>query len=392
LIRHTDIFAGSVSTVRAVVVGAGAWGLPAAAELARRGHDVTLVDRYGPASQLMSSSGPTRLWRVSHPDRLRVRLALRSVEAWERLEAASGITALLRPGILWRDDVTAQAVADALEAEGVPRTVVEPDDVGRFFPGLRPDGRVAIWQESAGPLLARAALDAQAGLFAMARGKVVNGPVVREVDTSGDDVVLRAEDGREFRADVVVLAPGPGAGALFESLGIEVELRPVLEQVCHVGHAPDTDSMPCLYDGPMGDEPGMYAMSTPGRGYKLGIDLPIRDWHEDDIDRVPVPEVSQAISARVRRNFVDLDPTVLDAQVCSWTESPDGRFVIDRIADGRIVLAAGDSGEGFKFSALMGLVLADLAEGEPADPDIAPFSLGRFRDDGHLRGRHVLGR
>ena len=378
--------------MRIAVVGAGAWGLPAAAELARRGHEVTLVDRHGPASQLMSSSGPTRLWRLTHPDRLRVRLALRSVEAWERLEAASGITAILRPGLLWRDDVTAEAVAAALEAEGVPRTVVEPDDVGRFFPGLRPDGRVGIWQQTAGPVLARAALDAQAGLFAMARGRLVVGPVVREVDTSGDDVVLRAEDGREIRADVVVLAPGPGIARLAEALGIAVEFRPLLEQVCHVGSPPETDAMPCLYDGPLGDEPGMYAMPTPGRGYKLGMDLPIREWQEGDLDRVPVPGVSQAISARVVRNFVDLDPTVLDAQVCSWTESPDGRFVIDRLAGGRVVLAAGDSGEGFKFSALMGLVLADLAEGHPIDPDILPFGLARFASDGAMHGHHILGR
>jgi sarcosine oxidase len=375
-----------------IVVGAGAWGLPAAAELARRGHDVTLLDRHGPASQLMSSSGPTRLWRLSHPDRLRVRLARRAVEAWERLEAASGITATLRRGLLWRDDVTAAAVADALAAEGVPRTVVDPVDVARFFPGLRPDGRMGIWQPDAGPVLAREALDAQAALFAMARGRLVVGPVVREVDTAGDDVLVRAEDGREFRADVVVLAPGPGAGALLPAVGVELAFRPVLEQVCHVGRAPATDSLPCLYDGPQGDEPGMYAMPTPGRGYKLGIDQPVREWDEHDHDRVPVPEVSAAISARVVRNFVDLDPTVLDAQVCTWTESPDGRFVIDTVADGRVVIAAGDSGEGFKFSALMGLVLADLAEGEPADPDIAAFGLARFRDGGTPAGRHVLGR
>ena len=81
--------------MKVVVVGAGAW-VPAAAELARRGHSVRLLDRYGPANQLSSSSGPTRIWRLSHPDRLRVRLALRSVDAWARLESVTGITATLR--------------------------------------------------------------------------------------------------------------------------------------------------------------------------------------------------------------------------------------------------------------------------------------------------------
>jgi len=378
--------------MRVVVVGAGAWGLPAAAELARRGHEVTLVDRHGTAHQLGSSSGPTRLWRLSHPDRHRVRLAQRSVEAWHRLEADSGITAILERGLLWRDVVTSSLVAAALTAEGVPHTVVDPGDVATFFPGLRPDGRVGIWQETAGPVLARAALDAQAALFAMAHGEVVCGPVIREIDTTADGVLLTAEGGRTFQADVVVLAPGPGAGPLLEQLGVHLTLHPVLEQVCHVGHAPDTDDLPCLYDGPQGDEPGMYAMPTPGRGYKLGIDLPLRDWHEDDVNRVPDAHVSAMISERVVRNFVDLDPTVLDAQVCSWTDSPDGRFVIDTLAEGRIVLACGDSGEGFKFSALMGLVLADLVEGAPEDADIVPFGLLRFAAGEPEPRPHVLGR
>ena len=66
--------------------------------------------------------------------------------------------------------------------------------------------------------------------------------------------------------------------------------------------------------------------------------------------------------------------------MCTWTDSPDGRFVVDTIHDGRIVVAAGDSGEGFKYSALMGPVLADLAEGATPDDDIAALGLARFAD------------
>ena len=331
------------------------------------------------------------MWRLTHPDRRRVRLALRAVEAWHRLESVAGVTALVRRGLMWRDDQTWQSVIGALAAENVPYDVVDPDDVARFFPGLRPDGRVGVWQESAGPILAEHALAAQAGLFAMARGDLVVGPTIRNVEMTGDGVLLSG-DGRSFRADVAVLAPGPGAGALLPHLGVDVAFTPMLEQVAHVGHAPHTDAMACLYDGPQGDEPGMYAMSTPGRGYKLGIDRPLRSWHESDHDRVPDAAISAAISERVVRNFVDLDPAVMDAQVCSWTDSPDGRFVIDTVADGRVVIAAGDSGEGFKYSALMGSVLADLAEGAPPDDDIAWFGLARFRDGTADVSTRVLGR
>src|ERR671939_281450 len=89
--------------MRCVVVGAGAWGLPAAAELVRRGHHVTLLDRYRPANPYSSSPGPTRIWRLTHPDAVRVRLALRSVEAMRRLERLTGTTVHLRRGLLWRD-------------------------------------------------------------------------------------------------------------------------------------------------------------------------------------------------------------------------------------------------------------------------------------------------
>src|SRR5919205_9583 len=130
---------GYPSRMRCVVVGAGAWGLPAAAELARRGHQVTLLDRFGPANDLSSSPGPTRLWRLTHPDGVRVRLGLRSVEAMQRLERLAGETVHLRRGLLWRDD--ADGVDDvhaALAGEHVAHEVVEPGDVGRFLPGLRP--------------------------------------------------------------------------------------------------------------------------------------------------------------------------------------------------------------------------------------------------------------
>jgi sarcosine oxidase len=127
--------------MRCLVVGAGAWGLPAAAELARRGHSVTLIDRFGPANLLSSSAGPTRLWRLTHPDAVRVRLALRSVEAMERLARLSGVEVFLRRGLLWRDGDELAAVTAALSGEGVQHEVVEAGDVGRFFPGLRPDRR-----------------------------------------------------------------------------------------------------------------------------------------------------------------------------------------------------------------------------------------------------------
>ena len=370
--------------MRVAVIGAGAWGLPAAAELARRGHQVTLLDRFGPANDLSSSTGPTRIWRLTHSDAVRVRLALRSVEAMERLERLTGTTVHLRRGLLWRDGDGLAEVEAALAGEGVRHEVVDAADVGRRMPGLRPDGRAAVWCDVAGPVLAAASMRAQLGLFDAAGGTFERA-LVRAVEPVAGGVRVGVGGGATRTADVAVLAPGPGARALLDGLGVALPLRPRLEQVVHFGDPLDrsaTDDFPCLVDRPhLADDgsyvPNLYAMPTPGRGYKVGLDLPVRELVEGDLDRTPSESSTAEITRVVARDLLGVRPQPLDAQVCSWTGSPDGRFVLDTLPGG-IVLACGDSGEGFKFSALMGLVLADLAEGRGQDADVGPFSLARF--------------
>ena len=366
--------------MRIVVVGAGAWGLPAAAELQARGHEVTLVDRYGVGNTLSSSSGPTRLWRFADPDPVKVRLARRGLEAMERLEQRSGMRTFLRRGLLWRDDAGLDRLVGTLDAEGVEYTAVDAGDVGRFFEGLRPDGRPAVWAPDGGSVLAADSLAAQVGLFAADGGRTDFGRTVTAVERTGAGPRVVFSEGPALEADAVVLAAGPGSSPLLAGLGVDVPLLPVLEQVVHVGDPENphlTDELPGFIDAPRGDEPGIYAMPTPGIGYKIGIDAAIREWADDDHDRTPSAERTRETVERVARDFPGITPHALDAAVCSWTASSDGRFVVDRL-EGGVVIACGDSGSGFKFSAVMGLILADLAEGRPADADVATLGLARF--------------
>lgn len=381
--------------MQAIVVGAGAWGLPAAAQLAARGHDTTLVDQYGVQNARSSSIGPTRLWRLADPDQARVRLSIRGVEAMARLQQRCGERVFERRGLLWRDDRSLPPLTETLEACGVDFTVVAAADVGRWWPGLRPDGRDAIWQPEAGIVLAAASLQAQLRLFSHNGGTTLFGARVAEIVSTAQGVEVRFDDTTVLHADVVVVAPGPGAPAMLAGLGLSVPLHPYLEQVVHFGDPAQPaayDSYPGLFDGPTGAQPGIYAMPTPGLGYKVGLDQPLRDYRDHDADRTPDAVRTATIRDRVTADLTSVFPTVLDAQVCSWTDSPDGKFVID-VLDSGVVVACGDSGEGFKFSALMGEVLADLAEGVTPDADIAALSAARFADGLPERaGPHVLGR
>ena len=66
-------------------------------------------------------------------------------------------------------------------------------------------------------------------------------------------------------------------------------------------------------------------------------------------------------------------------KVCLYTMTPDEHFIIDvHPRHPRVVLAGGFSGHGFKFAAVVGEILADLAQKGQTGWAIDMFRIGRF--------------
>jgi len=64
--------------------------------------------------------------------------------------------------------------------------------------------------------------------------------------------------------------------------------------------------------------------------------------------------------------------------VCMYTSTPDEDFIIDlHPQHPGIVIASPCSGHGFKFSTIIGRLLADLALERPSGFDLTPFSIQR---------------
>jgi sarcosine oxidase len=117
----------------------------------------------------------------------------------------------------------------------------------------------------------------------------------------------------------------------------------------------------------------VYGMPTPGEGIKAG-------WHGVgpvvDPDRrsfAPEPRQRAAMQEYARRWLPGVDPDSLTDISCTYTTTADENFVLDRI--GPVVIGAGFSGHGFKFTPVVGRILADLATGEGSAPAI--FSASR---------------
>ncbi len=368
--------------MKVLVIGGGAWGLPAAAETAARGHEVHLVDRYGVGNALSSSYGPSRIWRLADPDPARVRLARRSLEAMRRLQTPISGPLFREQGLLWRHPLSSHRVEATAIAEGLDYERVPAVEVGRILPGLVPNERNALFMREAGTLLANRMLDAQYQRFLAAGGRYSAGREAVDVEERAGGLRVRFSDGAFEDADSVVIAAGPGAKPLVEQLGLPIRLHTNLEQVVHFaspGGPAVTDRFPTFVDGYGEDEEGIYAMPSIGIGYKVGLDLPVRDFDASDPDRTPDAARTEAIRRRVERDIASLVPRVLDVQMCTWTDTPDGRFVLDALGNG-IVIGCGDVGEGFKFSAVMGEILADFVDGRPQDADVRSCGIARFAD------------
>lgn len=79
------------------------------------------------------------------------------------------------------------------------------------------------------------------------------------------------------------------------------------------------------------------------------------------------------------RRLRGVSPRVERAVTCRYTLTPDEHFVVDRLATSEIVVSA-CSGHGFKFSAVIGDVIADLALRGATARDVSHFRLARLVD------------
>ena len=87
-------------------------------------------------------------------------------------------------------------------------------------------------------------------------------------------------------------------------------------------------------------------------------------------------EIREMYETYVGPYFPGLSSTCIRHKVCLYTQVDRARFIIDRHPDAdRVIIASPCSGHGFKHSAGVGELLAQMALGEDHQ-DIARFSFG----------------
>jgi sarcosine oxidase len=373
-----------------VVIGGGAMGSAAAWALARRGRQVTLLEQFGPGHHNGASHGSTRNLNPGYHRPEYVAMLAEALALWDELEQDSGERLLTRTGIVNHGpDPRLPLVQAALTEAGIRAESLRPDEAAERWRGIRFDQQV-LFMPDGGQLNPEAALPAFQRLAAARGAEIRHHTRVAELEIMDDGVRLTVEAGGTggttevvTAGQAVVTAGAWTAKLLARAAGSGTVRLPRLtvtqEQPAHFRVADEQAVWPGFNHTP-GSGPDyrnwyspVYGMQTPGEGIKAG-------WHGVgpvvDPDRrsfLPEPVQLAALQDYARTWLPGVDADSLEAISCTYTTTPDEDFILDRI--GSLVIGAGFSGHGFKFTPVVGRILADLATGPRPAPQI--FSASR---------------
>lgn len=381
------------TTFDVIVIGLGAMGAATCHDLASRGVRVLGLEQYALDHILGSSRGHSRVCRMcyfEHPDY--VPLLKRAYERWDELERASGgVPIFLRCGGLFlgpRDgELVGGSESVALE-RSLPHEVWSRDEVRARYPmfEVAPD-HVGFFEPAAGMLFTEHAL---ATWFngAIAHGATIRGhEPVTTWSRHGDGVRVETTRGRYDASRLIVAGGIWTARMLGDALPVPLDVvrQPVGWVAPRDGSRLGPEHLPVwaveLPDGNSFDY-GMPLVPDQA-GFKVANHGPgtVAAGGADALDRNVNASDIRMLESAIARHIPEATGPVIAARICPYTRSPDSHFIIDTVpgTDGRVFVATGMSGHGFKFAPVIGEALSDLAlNNGRTDLPIGFLSLRRF--------------
>lgn len=383
-----------------IVIGLGAMGSAAIYQLAKKGKRVLGIDQFTPPHRQGSSHGDTRITRQAIGEGAEyVPLVLRSYELWEEIEKATGKQVLNRTGGLilsgaenalrHGSNFFEQTVASALKYE-IAHTLLDAKEIGRRFPQFILTGNErGYFEEKAGFLRPELCIEAQLALAQSHGAELALNEKVIDLIASGshDKAAVRTNQG-EYEAERVILSAGPWAASLLDEALAKffTVYRQVLywfdvEGPISKFEAPDFPVWIWEY-GTQADDfmYGFPAIDGQEGGVKLASEQYTLSTHPDRVSREVTGQEIQATYQRyVQPHLNGLSNRCVKTAACLYTVTPDHKFVIDRHPlYPQVIVASPCSGHGFKHSAAVGEVLAELAVEGKSKIDISEFSFSRF--------------
>lgn len=363
--------------MKIAIVGAGINGATAAVELAQRGHEVSLLDPGPLPHPLAATTDISKVVRMEYgADEEYMELAERALAGWQDWNREFGEDLFHQTGVLYlrRGEMKRGTYEwdswKLLNKRGHhPQRLSVPDikkrfpmwNTRRYVDGFYdPEGGYA---ESGRVVMRIIAKAQQLGV------KLRAGTAFKELwETNGRVRGLVTQDGKKVAADLVLVTAGAWTHYLLPWL------KPFFR----------ANGMPVFHFAPKNTEDfrstvfPVFASDTPATGYygfpinRDGVVKIARHWdgremHPESDERVVNDYEENNVREFLRFTFPSLvDAPIVFRRICLYSDTWDGHFWVDHDPDHEgLVVAAGDSGHGFKFAPMWGEIIADAVERKP---------------------------
>jgi glycine/D-amino acid oxidase-like deaminating enzyme len=361
---------------RVIVVGAGINGVTAAIELKKRGHRVILVDTGPLPHPLAASTDISKAVRRAYgADEEYAVLAERSIKLWREWNKEFGVELYHEVGVMFvrqREMKPGDFEYESFKILKQRGHKVERMNSARLWkrfpawnPGLYRDGVLELEAGYAESDRVVATLIERAKSLGV---ELREGARFSELD-QGDDRVkgIVLEDRQRIPGDLVVMAVGawtpyllPFTKKFFRASGQPVfHLKPPRADLFAPERFPvfGADISTTGYYGFPLNREGVVKIANHGPGREMSPDSP---------DRTVTPQEEENLREFLSSTFPALaNASIVYSRICMYCDTNDGHFWIasDPERPGLIV-AAGDSGHGFKFAPVLGEIIADAVEGK----------------------------
>lgn len=367
-----------------IILGVGGMGSAAAWHIARRGRRVLALERFDIPHRMGSSHGLTRIIRLAYYESpLYVPLLRRAYENWREAERLSGRQLLFLTGSVDAGPPGSQVVRGSLAScieHNLAHESLTATELRRRFPAFAlPSDYEAVFQPEGGFLASEQAIVTHTEL-AQAQGADIRAreKVLGFEPTSGG-VRVTTERGKYEACQLVV-----AAGAWIRDFVPELAHCAEPERQVLGWFQPKTpalfhpDRFPVFNLAAQSDR--YYGLPIWGMpGFKFGRYHHLHEAVDPDSDfREPHSRDEETLRAGVGRFFPDANGPVMGLATCLFTNTPDEHFIIDTLPHLPAVVASPCSGHGFKFSSVVGEILADLALTGATSFDLTLFRLARF--------------
>lgn len=380
-----------------IIIGLGAMGSAACYQLAKRGAGVIGIDSFSPPHTFGSTHGETRITRqaIGEGEQF-VPLALRSYEIWREIEAATGDDLLTITGGLIMSGANGEnalhgnsnfveTTISAAQKFGISHRILSADEIASEFPQFNLDGNeTGYFEDEAGFLRPENCVRAQLELAGKFGAKLCLNEKVIKVEQKGNSVKVTTDKGA-YKAAKAIISAGPWVNEIAD--GLPSGLFKIYRQVLYWF---DVSSDFKSYS--LGNFPvfiwefgrwkddfvyGFPAIDGKTGGLKIATETYESTTLPDTVDR----SVSAEETAAVYRRYVNgklrgVGPKCVKSLVCLYTMTANANFVIDQLNE-NIQIASPCSGHGFKHSAAIGEVLAEIAADGKSKIDISSFAINR---------------